>query len=124
MMKHWLGIDLDGTLAHFDKWEDIYTIGKPLQIMKDLIMSLHNQGIRIKIFTARVGEGDVAIPPIKQWLKKNGLPDLEITNVKDMYCIEIWDDRAVQIEHNTGRLLGQSKLLENLPRWLNNEVIM
>ena len=123
-MKHWLGIDLDGTLAHFDDWEDIYTIGEPLKIMKDLLLMLHKKGIKIKIFTARVGEGDEAIEPIKQWLKKNGLPDLEVTNVKDMYCIEIWDDRVVQIEKNTGRLIGESNLLKNLDKWTGGEILM
>jgi hypothetical protein len=30
------------------------------------------------------------------------LPDLEVTNAKDMDMIELWDDRAVQVIPNTG----------------------
>ena len=37
---------------------------------------------------------DQAIPPIREWLKKHGLPELEITNAKDMDMIELWDDRV------------------------------
>ena len=29
---------------------------------------------------------------------------LEVTNVKDRYCRQIWDDRAVRIKENTGEV--------------------
>ena len=29
--------------------------------------------------------------------------DLEITNVKDFYMIELWDDRVVQVVPNSGQ---------------------
>ena len=47
-----------------------------------------------------------AIPPIKQWLTKHGLPNLEVTNCKDMDMIELWDDRCVQVVPNTGNPIG------------------
>ena len=28
---------------------------------------------------------------------------LPVTNVKDWHMLELWDDRAVQVEPNTGR---------------------
>ena len=59
-------------------------------------------GYTVKIVTARAADPEVAIPPIKAWLKKHGLPDLEVTNAKDMDMIELWDDRAVQVIPNTG----------------------
>jgi hypothetical protein len=31
---------------------------------------------------------------------------LKITNVKDRFMVELWDDRAVQVEHNTGKVVG------------------
>ena len=42
----------------------------------------------------------------KQWLKENGLPDLEITNVKDYGCIMLIDDIANQMIANTGTLIS------------------
>ena len=49
----------------------------------------------MKILTARAEEPEKAVPPIKAWLEKHGLPALEVTNAKDMDMIELWDDRAV-----------------------------
>ena len=63
-------------------------------------------GYRVKILTARAQDPDLAIPPIREWLKKHGLPELEITNAKDMDMIELWDDRCVQVVPNTGNPIG------------------
>ena len=60
----------------------------------------------VKIVTARAQDPDQAIPPIREWLKKHGLPELEITNAKDMDMIELWDDRCVQVVPNTGNPVG------------------
>jgi len=35
----------------------------------------------------------------------NGLPELEVTNVKDFAMIELWDDRCKQVIINTGELV-------------------
>lgn len=43
---------------------------------------------------------------VKKWLKENGLSNLEVTNVKDFRMIKLYDDRAVSIEKNTGRILS------------------
>ena len=61
---------------------------------------------KVKIVTARAQNPEEAIPPIKQWLTKHGLPDLEVTNCKDMDMIELWDDRCVQVVPNTGNPIG------------------
>jgi hypothetical protein len=63
-------------------------------------------GYRVKIVTARAQNAELAIPPIRNWLNKHGLPDLEITNAKDMDMIELWDDRCVQVIPNTGNPVG------------------
>lgn len=39
---------------------------------------------------------------------RQGLPDLEVTSEKDWLMIELWDDRAVHVEPNTGRIIGAS----------------
>jgi hypothetical protein len=61
---------------------------------------------RVKIMTARAAT-EMNIPPIQEWLIKNGFvwecgSPLEITNVKDFQMIQLWDDRAVEVIHNTG----------------------
>lgn len=50
----WIGFDLDGTLAKYDKWEGIDHIGEPVKPMVDLIKKLHDEGKVVKIITARV----------------------------------------------------------------------
>ena len=108
--SRWTGIDLDGTLAHFDmeRWlsEGYSYIGRPLMPMVLLVDKLLREGKKIKIFTARVcTHPDIAIPYIRQWLVGIGLPgDLEITNVKDWYMDVLYDDRCIQVEHNTGEV--------------------
>ena len=98
----WIGVDLDGTLAKHDLWVSKHHIGKPIPQMLKRVKMWVERGIRVKIVTARASEPD-GIPPVKSWLKKQGLPDLEVTNEKDFAMIELWDDRAIQVIPNTGR---------------------
>ncbi len=102
MDEGWIGCDLDGTLAHDTGWKGPDHIGPPIPEMLERVRNWINQGRRVKIFTARATTPD-AIPPIRDWLREQGLPELEITNVKDFECEEIWDDRAVEVVANTGR---------------------
>ena len=44
---------------------------------------------------------------ITKWLKAQDLPPLEITNVKDYGMQTLYDDRAVQVERNTGRIISE-----------------
>lgn len=98
----WIGVDLDGTLAKHDMWISKTHIGKPVEPMLNRVKVWIGQGIRVKIVTARACEPD-GIPPVKVWLRKQGLPELEVTNEKDFGMIELWDDRAIQVIPNTGR---------------------
>ena len=59
------------------------------------------QGVEVRIFTARASVPEY-IPFVAQWLEKQGLPALRVTNVKDFAMISLWDDRCVQVETNTG----------------------
>ncbi len=95
----WIGVDLDATLAFYTKWGD--PIGEPILPMLTKIYKLRAGGKTIKIFTARA-EDPKQIPIIKEWLEKLNLQDLEITNVKDLAMIELYDDRAVQMVPNKG----------------------
>lgn len=98
----WVGVDLDGTLAKFGFWRGFGHIGKPVKPMLERIKRWQEQGIKVKIFTARASLPD-AIPPVKKWLKKHKLGDLEVTNRKDFYMLELWDDRCIQVATNSGR---------------------
>ena len=100
--KQWIGVDLDGTLAFAEPWRGFEHIGKPVPNMLKRVKVWLEMGYVVKIVTARAAEPELAVPPIKAWLQKHDLPDLEITNAKDMDMIELWDDRCVQVIANTG----------------------
>jgi hypothetical protein len=114
-MEPWIGVDLDGTLAEYHGWKSETYIGKPIPAMVERVEKWLEEGKRVKIFTARVAgvrEEPVGIvrEAIWQWLAKHiknyQLID-DVTNEKD-YGLEIlYDDRCVQVEVNTGRLLSE-----------------
>jgi len=109
----WIGVDLDGTLAYYDEWRGIDHIGKPVPVMLERVNDWIEEGKTVKIFTARVSSPDFDLAVIHAWLKENGLPALEVTNMKDHMMIECWDDRSVQVETNTGRRVdGQGEVDE------------
>lgn len=111
-MSGWIGVDLDGTLARYDGWQGIEHVGEPIAPMVERVKRWIAEGHEVKVFTARVSVDPETclevIAVIREWLSKAGLPPLEITNVKDFGMIELWDDRAVQVEMNTGRPYGPS----------------
>ncbi len=98
----WIGVDLDGTLARSDDWRGLDHIGKPVPLMLERVKLWIEEGYTVKIMTARASKPEY-IPAVQKWLKKHGLPDLEVTNEKDFHMIELWDDRAIQVVANTGR---------------------
>ncbi len=104
--KGWIGVDLDGTLAHYDERSSIEEVGTAIPDMLALVKKMINNNIRVKIFTARATDPE-QLPLIRKWLKANGLPELEITNIKDYYMLKLYDDRCVQVERNTGRLIRE-----------------
>ncbi|PHS22254.1 MAG: hypothetical protein COA84_13940 [Robiginitomaculum sp.] len=110
----WIGVDLDGTLAYYDKWRGIEHVGDPIKLMCDRVRGWLTEGKEVKIFTARVTkpkntirDGGAQIravkAPIEAFCVKEFGVVLEITNVKDFQLIELWDDRAVQVARNTGK---------------------
>jgi hypothetical protein len=101
-IEFWIGVDLDGTLAEYHGWIGIHHIGKPIMSMVERVRLWISEGKKVKIFTARASEGPAAIEFIHAWLEKQGLPNLEVTNVKDFGMTELWDDRCVSVATNTG----------------------
>ncbi|WP_163834583.1 hypothetical protein [Spartinivicinus ruber] len=109
-MPGWIGVDLDGTLAHYDKWRGPEHIGEPIKPMLDRVKNWVLQGQEVKIFTARASVPEY-LPYVEKWLTEHGLAGLEVTNVKDFRMIELWDDRCVQISTNKGKPVRFSKRL-------------
>jgi len=112
--KGWIGVDLDGTLAHYDGWKGIEHIGAPVALMVQRVqeeLSKGNEGYEIRIFTARIAchpeERNDVVRHIDSWCIKHLGRHFEVTNVKDMSMISFWDDRAVEIVLNTGMVAHQ-----------------
>lgn len=122
----WIGVDLDGTLAIYDHWRGIEHVGEPIAPMVARVKKWLSSGMDVRIFTARVDGGDVALAMgdangeahrniaevkrhIEAWCEKHLGQVIPITNRKDYGMVELWDDRAVQVECNTGRRM------DNLP---------
>jgi hypothetical protein len=107
----WIGVDLDGTLAHYGGFQGVDIIGEPIAPMVERVKGWLAAGKTVKIFTARMhghgmllldgGKADVKTP-IEQWCLKHLGQVLEVTNCKDFGMIELWDDRCIQVEANTG----------------------
>lgn len=107
MKKDVIAVDLDGTLAHHDPKAQYLAsqIGEPIKPMLERVKRWIEEGHEVVIFTARVGE-EGAYPHIQAWLRKHGIGGLTITNKKGQDVGEFWDDRAVAVERNTGKVLG------------------
>ena len=103
----WIGVDLDGTLAEYHGWNN-GEIGEPVPVMLTRVVSWLANGQAVKIFTARVCGGDAEQTAlIKAWCLKHIGQELEVTATKDFAMIELWDDRCVQVEPNTGRRISK-----------------
>lgn len=110
----WIGVDLDGTLAHYDGWQGISHIGPPIELMLARVKHWISEGVEVRIVTARAfrmlypvgtaenAESVLVIEHIHQWLESVGLPRLQVTCFKDFGMVELWDDRSVQVIPNTG----------------------
>ena len=102
----WIGVDLDGTLARdlgSSRWDQI---GSPIEPMLNRVKRWIAEGRTVKIFTARASSPR-QVMAVKEWLASCGLPDLEVTNVKDLQMIELWDDRCVQVTTNLGEPIAK-----------------
>lgn len=109
-------VDLDGTLAHYEGWND-GIIGPPVPVMVDRVKDWLNLGYEVKVFTARVAgmfnpasenahaarhDALTEYVKVNEWVLTHIGRVLTITAVKDRTVTELWDDRAVRVEKNTG----------------------
>ena len=111
----WIGVDLDGTLAHYEpgsEWNGL-EIGPPVPAMVARVRRWLAEGREVRVFTARVGPVrdrhlKAIVDAIEDWCLEHIGKRLPVTCEKDYHMLELWDDRAVQVERNTGRPVGRS----------------
>lgn len=124
--KGWHGVDLDGTLAHYDSWHGPEHIGAPIPKMIERVKIWLGTRQEVRIFTARVYAAPnnaeqqiaaaVSMLAIQDWCLENFGMHLPVTCQKDFAMIDLWDDRAVQVVPNTGETLETptDEFLKNL----------
>lgn len=114
--RRWIAVDFDGTLATFGcNWsEDYRATGQPIPAMVERVKQWIADGEDVRIFTARMDCYHPKFPnltpaavrrPIQVWCMKHLGKYLRVTNKKDYWCKALYDDRAVQVEKDTGRLI-------------------
>lgn len=103
-MSGWIGVDLDGTLAHYEGWRGIDHIGDPVPGMAFRVRKWLADGRDVRIFTARVSGSDnaAALHHIDEWCVRHFGQKLAVTCTKDFAMVELWDDRCVRVMPNTG----------------------
>lgn len=111
----WIGVDLDGTLAL--TCSNTREIGAPIAPMLSRVHDWLDQGLEVRIVTARVGASGVTLRDgtvddqcnaerqralVGAWCVEHVGQSLPITASKDIRMLELWDDRAVQVEKDKG----------------------
>lgn len=104
--RGWIGVDLDGTLAHYDTWRGPEHIGEPIMPMVERVRRWLAEGQEVRIMTARANL-QLSVAAIQVWTHQMFGQVLEVTQTKDLHMKELWDDRAVQVIPNTGRTLAE-----------------
>jgi hypothetical protein len=113
----WIGVDLDATLAKYSGYKGPGIIGAPIKVMADRVKQWLADGKKVKIFTARAAAGknrEKEVKAIQDWTEKYLGVRLEVTNEKDKDLEAIWDDRAVQVQKNTGKKIESMQQLKSL----------
>lgn len=128
----WIGVDFDGTLAHYERWKGPTHAGDPIPKMAERVRDWLREGKVVKIFTARIypiahadntgirwvenyesaGRREnvkAALVTIQQFCLRNFGVILPVTCVKDFGMVELYDDRAFRVEQNTGEILSADK---------------
>ncbi len=112
MSRHgWVGFDLDGTLAHYEHGQTV-DIGKPVPAMVEILKEHVDQGFVVKVMTARASLRSPAVnQAIYDWCQRHLGFMVPVTCEKDFNMIRLYDDRAIAVEENTGRILGGKGIL-------------
>ena len=115
----WYGSDLDGTLAEYHGFEGLDKIGPPVgeddeQSALSTVKRWISEGKDVRILSARISDGrkGEAKSAIEAWTRQYLAKALPVTGTKDSKMIMLLDDRAAQVEENTGRIVGGRRALE------------
>lgn len=106
--KKWIGVDFDGTLSEYKGYANIKNPGPPVPAMVERVKEWLDNGMVVKIFTARVcsmqSKEDIQKQRklIEDWCIEHIGQKLEVTNEKDFMMTELWDNRAVGVIENRG----------------------
>ena len=109
MPGSWIAVDLDGTLAEYDGFKGPTVIGAPIPAMLERVQRWHQEGRTVLIFSSRVShpdDGEQCREAIERWCAEHLGWTPAVTATKDYRIGEFWDDRAVLVEANTGRVLA------------------
>lgn len=112
MSEAWVGFDFDGTLVKYTSGDASQGIvGEPIMPMVNKVKALLSRGIKVRIVTARVSgppteERRCTRTVIELWCASQFGVILPVTCSKDYNMICLYDDRAIAVEHGTGRVLG------------------
>lgn len=89
----------DGVIHSYSSgWTGPIPSDPPVEGALEFVNWLVDNGAEVVIITARVREHeDEAHQGIREWLKKYGFPDLEVTNIKKSCAIYI-DDRGYRFD--------------------------
>ena len=101
MSRKFIGVDLDGTLAFYDHWVGPGHIGEPVPLMVARVKEWIANGDVVMIFTSRATQPE-NVPIIEAWCEQHIGEKLPVTAIKHNFFSEIWDDRAVGVQKNTG----------------------
>jgi hypothetical protein len=106
----WIGVDLDGCLAEYTGWKGLTHIGPPIEPMVSRVKIYLEKGREVRIFTARADllhspeEFAVSKAAIESWCLIHIGKILPITCTKDRFMVVLFDDRAVRIVSNNGKI--------------------
>ena len=123
METDWMGVDFDGTVHDRTKTKVQGELGPPVPLMVARIKAWRAKGMQVRLLTARVSEHPMKEIPVNNvpefqehqrkilsaWCLKHIGEVLPITDRKDGYMYQLWDDRSVCVERNTGKILGMNK---------------
>ncbi|HUY05033.1 MAG TPA: hypothetical protein VMV33_17285 [Rhodocyclaceae bacterium] len=118
-MSPWVGVDLDRTLAHYDRFVSGTHIGEPILPMVRRVQAWLAAGVDVRVFTARIAVEDPApiVAAVQAWCVRHIGVGLPVTATKDFGMVELWDDRAVQVLPNRGHavvVVDRAELLREL----------
>ena len=107
---NWVGFDLDGCLAKHESGDGVDKIGDPI-LPVVILLKEEAKNYEVRIMTARVcslmGVEEIRKQTrmIQDWCEVFIGFRPRVTSEKDYEMIRLYDDRARQVQTNTGRLI-------------------